>query len=140
MVSCGSDSDNRQTQAENEQISTNEALKEEVIAIHDEVMPKMGALRSHQKKLTEEAAELERRDALLYQEEIENRRQLAMELDQAYDGMFVWMRQFRPQELDEMDEEGGRTYLLEQKDKVIKVNEDIKSALKRAEETPKIDL
>jgi len=99
----------------------------------------MGTLRSHQKRLTEEAAELESRDALLYQEEIAKRQQIARELDEAYEGMFVWMRQFRPQ-LEDMEEEEGRAYLLEQKDKVIKVNEDIKSALSRAEETTLADV
>lgn len=134
ILGCESKSDNNEGDAENETINRNEALKEEVIAIHDEVMPKMGALRSHQKRLTEEAAELETRDAANYKEEIEKRRQIAGELDQAYEGMFVWMRQFRPQ-LDEMSDEEGRAYLLDQKDKVTRVNEDIKGALHRAEET-----
>lgn len=134
LASCESKSDYTEAHEENETTKSNEALKEEVIDIHDEVMPKMGAIRAHQKRLTKEAAELENRDALRYQEEIELRRSIARELDQAYEGMFVWMRQFRPQ-LDGLDEDEGRVYLLEQKDKVIKVNEDIKSALNRAEET-----
>jgi len=134
VSSCGTGSNHSENLNHNVQNDSNEALKEEVIAIHDEVMPKMGALRAHQKRLAEEAAELEAKDGSRYQEEIKKRRQIAQDLDEAYEGMFVWMRQFRPQ-LDEMDEDEGRAYLLEQKEKVRKVNEEIKSALARAEET-----
>lgn len=136
---CGSGSNKGENQSESDKSNSNEALKEEVIAIHDEVMPKMGTLRSHQKRLTEEAAQLKSKDSILYQEEIEKRKRIARDLDEAYDGMFVWMRQYRPQ-LDEMDEEEGRAYLLEQKEKVIIVNEDIKSVLNKAEETAIVDL
>ena len=105
-----------------------------MIAIHDEVMPKMGALKNHQKRLSEEIAELQGRGEAIDREEIVLRQDLVIRLDQAYEGMFVWMRQFKTHELDEMDEEESKAYLLEQKEKVEKVNMDIKSALSRAEE------
>ncbi|HSJ69600.1 MAG TPA: hypothetical protein VK921_18100 [Anditalea sp.] len=137
---CGAGSNSGENnQSESDNINSNEVLKDEVISIHDEVMPKMGALRSHQKRLTDEAAQLELKDSIKYDEEIEKRKRIARDLGDAYDGMFVWMRQYRPQ-LDEMGEEEGRLYLLEQKEKVIKVNEDIKSALAQAEETTIVDL
>lgn len=111
----------------------NQALKEEVIAIHDEVMPKMGTLKFYQKRLTEEADQLSELDSVQYQDEIQKRRHLARELDQAYEGMFIWMRQFRPN-LEDMEDEEARKYLQEQKSKVTKVNEDIKNSLAKAEE------
>ena len=111
----------------------NLALKDEVIAIHDEVMPKMGTLKAHEKRLVREAEDLKSLDSIQFQQEIQKRKLLAGELDQAYEDMFVWMRQFRPN-LEEMEEEEARTYLLEQKAKVEKVNISIKSTLARAEE------
>jgi len=135
LYSCGNASTEGATGNDSGTIDSNETLKVEVIAIHDEVMPLMGILKQHQKRLSEEASGLSARDASHYIEEITHRQVLIRELDQAYEGMFVWMRQFKPHELDDMDEEEGRAYLLEQKVKVEKVNEDIKSALSRAEET-----
>ena len=38
-------------------ISENELLKEKVIQVHDEVMPKIGTLKSNQKVLNEKAAD-----------------------------------------------------------------------------------
>ncbi|KEO74422.1 hypothetical protein [Anditalea andensis] len=134
LLSCGSPgSSNKEQKVTVEEKSTNDELKNEVIAIHDEVMPKMGALKSHQKRLHDEVADLQSRNEGQYQEGIEIRQRLAHDLDQAYEDMFIWMRQFRP-ELEGMDEQESKAYLLDQKEKVIIVNENIKSALSRAEE------
>ncbi len=110
----------------------NEELKEEVISIHDEVMPKMGELRSVQKELTQKAQQLSLEDSVANQEKIQQLKNVASELEDAYEGMFEWMRQFNG-EFQEMTEEEVTDYLNEQKEKVTKVNEDIKAALEKAE-------
>jgi hypothetical protein len=99
--------------------------KEEVIAIHDEVMPKMGQLKSYQNQLGTKADGLEAQAA-------EPLRQAARKCDEAYEGMFVWMRQFDAA-LAGMSEEEALAYLEEQREKVMVVNEDIKNALREAE-------
>lgn len=124
IVSCASDT------------SDNQALKEEVISIHDEVMPQMGALKSHQKRLIEEANQLSEKDSILYQEEIRERRDLAQNLNKAYEGMFVWMRQFQPN-IEDMEEEAAKVYLQDQKIKIEKVNSNIKIQLAKAKEMNK---
>ncbi|HSI74576.1 MAG TPA: hypothetical protein VK957_01720 [Lunatimonas sp.] len=105
-------------------------LKTEVIAVHDEVMPKMGELRSNQKLL--EAREEELRETSADSSEIQMYRQAALACDEAYEGMFVWMRQF-DSKLDGMNEEESLSYLQDQWVKVNRVNRDIKQALEEAE-------
>jgi hypothetical protein len=107
-----------------------EKLKQEVIAIHDEVMPKMGELRSNQKLLL--AKEDEFRDTEADSTERQAYKQAALACDEAYEGMFVWMRQF-DSKLEGMDEEASLIYLQDQLVKVTQVNRDIKEALQEAE-------
>ncbi len=102
-----------------------EEKKAEVIAIHDEVMPKMGQLKSYQNQLSAEAEGMEAQAAEAFI-------QAARKCEEAYEGMFVWMRQFDAS-LEGMSEEESVAYLEEQREKVVVVNEDIKKALSEAE-------
>lgn len=113
--------------------SKNTELKEEVIAIHDEVMPHMGKLQSLQKELTEKADLLALEDSVGQREQILDLRNTAADLGLAYEGMFVWMRQFEPDQ-GELTEEEYEAYLNDQKILVKKVNQDINRALEKAEE------
>lgn len=105
-------------------------LKSEVIAIHDEVMPKMGELKSYQKSLIAMEEELLKTPA--DSSEIQLIKQAAIACGNAYEGMFIWMRQF-DSKLEGMDEEESLTYLQGQLIKVTQVNQDIKQALDDAE-------
>lgn len=107
-----------------------EVLKREVIAVHDEVMPLMGELKTYQRSLAEKAAELEAlgTDAA----EVSTFEEASKACADAYDGMFVWMRQFDPK-VEEMEEREAIRYLEEQEQKVALVNSDIKKALDQAE-------
>jgi transposase-like protein len=103
----------------------------EVIAVHDEVMPKMGQLKSFEKKAlqkAEEFAEMDSVDSVKVQE----MKDLALELDQAYESMFVWMRQYETEDGDRTPEE-VKTYLDEQMVSVSEVNRLMKSALTKAD-------
>jgi len=108
-----------------------EALKDDVISIHDEVMPLMGEVKSEQKRILKMADKLQMEDSLGNREVIEAMRKTASSLEEAYDGMFVWMRQYNG-ELEGLTDEEAISYLHEQKEKVIKVNEEIKNALEEA--------
>ncbi|MDF2159218.1 hypothetical protein [Algoriphagus sp. CAU 1675] len=110
--------------------SENQKLRDDVIAVHDEVMPLMGKLKSLEKAANEKVKELESSpepDSL----QIEELKAVALELSQAYEGMFVWMRQYKVDDED-MSPEELKTYLQGQMDQVNQVNEDIKNALDRA--------
>jgi hypothetical protein len=74
-------------------IETNKEMRAQIIGVHDEVMPKMGELMSLQKKALAQADSLYAQDSTATTQ-IESMRSLAGQLDQAYEGMFVWMRQY----------------------------------------------
>uniref|UniRef100_UPI004048099A hypothetical protein n=1 Tax=Algoriphagus sp. TaxID=1872435 RepID=UPI004048099A len=111
-------------------IETNKEMRAQIIEVHDAVMPKMGELMSLEKKALALADSLFAQDSTA-SSEIEAMRSLAGELNQAHEGMFVWMRQYS------LDEEGKtpeeiKTYLDEQLLKVNQVNAAIKAALDQA--------
>ena len=108
------------------QKKANDALREKVIAIHDEVMPHMGTLKNYQKQVEKRIAQA---DSLgISPEEIAELKLLAGDLGNAFEGMFVWMRQFKSVN-DDMTADQVRDYLLEQKLAVEKVNQDIKESM-----------
>lgn len=111
-------------------IETNKEMRAQIIGVHDEVMPKMGELMSLQKKALAQADSLYAQDSTATAQ-IESMRTLAGQLDQAYEGMFVWMRQYSLEEEGKTPEE-IKTYLDDQLLKVNQVNADIKAALDQA--------
>jgi len=115
------------------QKDSNELLKEEVIAIHDEVMPKMGELKSLHKELLSKI-DILKSDSVTNAKEIQALSVLASDLDASFEGMFIWMRQFKSA-YEGMTEEEITQYLLDQKEKVQNVNVAIKEnlALAKAE-------
>lgn len=103
--------------------SPNQALYDEVMDIHDEVMPKMNDI---QKAKTALRTRLEL-PGISEGEKQEIGNKIAR-LDSASEGMMVWMRQFDPI-ADSVGEEKARTYLERELVKVKKVREDILKAL-----------
>lgn len=108
----------------------NQDLKQEVIDIHDEVMPLMGDLKSLKKKIDEKKDMISQSDPENI-DKINELETISINLDSAFNGMFVWMRQFQSS-YNDMSEEEVETYLLGEKVKVEKVNEDIKKAMTAA--------
>ena len=116
----------------NSQTKENEKIHEEVIAIHDEVMPVMGKVKSLQTNLLKLGEELMMQDSMTHSEKIQNLKTTASELEKAYENMFVWMRQFDT-DYKSMTDEEANIYLKEQKKLVEKVNADIKEAIAKGE-------
>lgn len=115
----------------NKQVEENKTQREQVIAVHDEVMPKMGQLKSLEKAALQKAEELQNSETP-DQAKIDELKNLACQLNLAYEGMFVWMRQYNTEDGEKTPEE-VKVYLDEQLVLVSKVNEDIKAALAKAE-------
>ena len=67
-----------------------DAMKNKVLDAHDEVMPKMGEVMNLKKKVIARASELEAEDST--NEKIAELRDLAKDLEGAYQGMMNWMR------------------------------------------------
>jgi transposase-like protein len=116
----------------NKQVEKNKVQREQIIAVHDEVMPKMGQLKSMEKAALQKVEELQSSDVPNL-EKIESLKNLASQLNLAYEGMFVWMRQYNTEDGEQTPEE-VKAYLEEQLLLVSKVNEDIKVALDQAEQ------
>jgi len=106
--------------------SENQALYDQVMKIHDEVMPKMNDLykakTSLQTRLKLPGLPESERDAV---------KQSITSIDSASEGMMVWMRQFEPIP-DSEGEEKARVYLEGELVKVKKVRENILKALQTA--------
>ena len=107
--------------------SPNQALYNEVMSIHDEVMPKMNDIYKARTALRRKLEATELTDA--------SRREInakIAQLDSADEGMMVWMRKFDPIP-DSLGEEKARQYLEEELVKVKKVKENILEALEGAQ-------
>ncbi len=106
----------------------NQALYDEVMNVHDEVMPKMDDIYKLKEQLKKQIADApdmvqERRKAV---------ETAILRLDSASDGMMVWMRNFNPLP-DSLGEEQARQYLEDERKKVTQVKEDMLEAIEEAE-------
>jgi hypothetical protein len=107
-------------------------LYDKVMAVHDEIMPKMGDIMKFKKQLQEKI------DALSEAEEIDSVKiseleQAIADLDNSHDEMMGWMRQF-DNDFEGMVNEDIMKYLNDQMGKIKKVGEVTNAALKQAEE------
>lgn len=105
----------------------NQALYDEVMNVHDEVMPKMDDIYKLKEELKKEIVDTpgmveEKRKAI---------ESAILQLDAASEEMMDWMRNFNPLP-DSLGEENARKYLEEQKTKVDKVKEDMLQAIDKA--------
>lgn len=110
--------------------SENEKLREEVLAVHDEVMPKMGKLKSLERKALEKAEALQNGEQV-DSAKVEEYKALAYDLNHAHEAMFEWMRQYEPTDGD-LSAEELKKYLDEQMVLVSEVNAEMKEALAKA--------
>ncbi len=108
--------------------SENQALYDEVMQIHNEVMPKMDDLYKAKVALNTRIANTPN---MAESDKKEINDKIAL-LDSASEGMMIWMRQFNPLP-DSLGEEKAREYLEIEMKKVKEVKEDILQALQRAE-------
>ena len=132
LASCGQKShdhehDHAHDHEHDSETGPNQALYDEVMKVHDEVMPKMNdiyKLKQDLKKKLDESKDL----AEDKKKQIEA---TIAKLDSASDGMMVWMREFDPIP-DSVSEERAREYLENEMERVKKVKEDILEAIEKA--------
>lgn len=104
--------------------SPNAKLYSEVMAVHDEVMPKMGDIYTLKEGLKKKLADNPAADK---KSEIES---AITKLDAADESMRVWMREFDSEAIK--DEEKKREYLENEMEKVKKLREDMLAAIEQA--------
>lgn len=108
--------------------SPNEKLYNEVMKIHDEVMPKMNDIHKLKVAIREK---IEKNPNLPKTERIKLDAMYA-KLDSANEGMMVWMREFRPLP-DSVGEEKAKAYLENEMERVQRVRDNMLKAIESAE-------
>ena len=127
--SCGqkSNDDHHDHEGHEMEEGGNQALYDEVMKVHDEVMPKMDDIYKLKGQLKER---IDNTPGLAAdkKKEIES---IIVRLDSASEGMMVWMRKFNPLP-DSLGEEQAKEYLEGEMEKIKKVREDVRKALEDA--------
>lgn len=104
----------------------NQLLEKEAWRVHDEVMPKMGSLYklkgTLQEKINSTPDMPEERKAEL--------QEIIRELDESYEGMMQWMRNFKPEQHADSEDQ-TREYLENEIESIKEVKRDILSALEK---------
>lgn len=103
-------------------------LKEQVMALHDEVMPKMSELRYTRKDLLLQADSLQNSDSA----RAASLSAAADAIDAANDGMRKWMQNFQPD--FQGTEEEVLKYLMGQKEAIQTVKDDMENSLLNGKE------
>lgn len=109
-----------------------DTLVNEVLNIHDEVMPKMGEVMSLRKKVLDKVEGSTNPDEL---------RDIALRLEDAQKGMMLWMNDWSknsaPFVKNETTQEEKMDYLNAEKERVTKVKDDINNSIAEAKEALK---
>ena len=98
--------------------NANRALYDQVMDIHDEVMPKVGDIYELKKKLLEKIAST---PDMVAEEKSKLEKRIA-DLDSVGEMMMGWMHSFQPLP-DTVDQERAREYLESEMEKIRKVKE-----------------
>ena len=106
----------------------NAVLRDEVMKVHDEVMPKLDDIYQLKEKLKNKIAET----PTLAADKKQHIEATISKLDSASESMMVWMRKFDPTG-DSLTAEKKREYLENEMEKIKKVREDINEALSQGE-------
>jgi len=109
--------------------SANQVLYNEVMDIHDEVMPRMEDLYNAKKDLQEKITNT----PAMAEEERLQLEQRIIHIDSVSNLMMVWMRQFNPLP-DSADQEAARAYLESEMEKIKNVREAMLSTLEAEKE------
>ena len=121
FISCGEQKKNAK-----------EELYEKVMAIHDEIMPKMGAIMKYKIQLNEKIDKLIEEGADANADKIAELKVAVADLDNSHKKMMNWMHGFDP-DFDGKVKEDVMKYLKDQENKIESVAKITNNALKNAE-------
>ncbi len=122
LVSCGDDKKDTQDQ-----------LLDKVMAVHDEIMPKMDAIMKYKKQLKAKIEELTAEGKEDSEARITEIKEAIESLDNSHEGMMSWMREFDT-DFEDKVEEDIMAYLNDQMTKIEEVGRMTNLALKKAED------
>ncbi len=105
---------------------------EELMAIHDSIMPRMGELMELSEAVR---ARIDRLDSLKrdnHTSEIAAARGLVKELDLAGESMMSWMHQYKADTLDKIGATEAKEYLSKQKKSILDVKNSMETSISNA--------
>lgn len=123
LVSCGKNQDKQSSEPATD--DPNKVLYNQVMDIHDAVMPQMDDIM----RLKRELKESVEKSSNLVPEKKKEIEQKILQLDSAGKAMMQWMNDFRPEEYTGED---LREYLESEKERVTKVKELMLEAIEKA--------
>ncbi len=131
LISCGKTSDHTGHDKSEDGTSgeANQALYDQVMDIHDEVMPKMGDIYKMKIELLEKIANTPG----MVEEKRKELEAIISNLDSTNNAMMDWMHNFNPIP-DSLDQEKAREYLETEMERIKKVRDRTIEALGRAKE------
>jgi flagellar biosynthesis chaperone FliJ len=109
-------------------------LYDEVMAVHDDVMPHMQDIRRYKNQIRDKIESMTKKG--VSGKEVTTLNNLIDKLESADEAMMNWMRTFG-RDYNEMDDDAAIAYLEDQKKKVIQVKNELETALREAEEALK---
>lgn len=125
----GEHSGHGDTDSDSEDNNPNTALYNQVMEVHDEIMPKSDEIYLLKKQIQEKIAASP--DMVL--EKKQQLEQVISNLDSASNAMMDWMHKFNPLP-DSVDQEQARAYLESEMEKIKKVRDLTYDALEKAQE------
>lgn len=105
---------------------------DEVMAIHDSIMLRMGELMELSEAVKARITQLDSLKKDRYEGEITVAKDLVKELDLAGESMMTWMHQFKADTLEKLDETTAREYLFEQKKSILDVKGSMETSILKA--------
>lgn len=108
-------------------------LYDEVMAVHDEAMPKMDNIMNLKEKLEAREDSLRQDTTREFSAELQKISALKTQLDSADESMMMWMREFH-QDYESMTKAEITEYLNKQKQRITQVGLFMNSAIAEAEE------
>ncbi|MBI1770318.1 MAG: hypothetical protein HYR67_18260 [Bacteroidetes bacterium] len=128
-ISCNKSGSHEHHEEEEVVNNPNQALYEEVMAVHDEVMPKTEEIYRLKKELQDKIAKTPN----LIADKKKQLDQIIAELDSADHSMMDWMHKFNPLP-DSVNQEAAREYLENEMERIKKVRELINGSIQKAKE------
>ncbi|HRI80118.1 MAG TPA: hypothetical protein PLR06_11335 [Cyclobacteriaceae bacterium] len=127
LIACGQTSEHAGHDMETEGDSPNQALYNQVMDIHDEVMPKMEDLYKYKMDCQDKIAN----NPNLSADEKKALENTIASLDSANNAMMNWMHGFNPKP-DSTDQEAAREYLETEMEKIKKVRDFTNETIEKA--------
>lgn len=129
LTACGKSSRQEPNEDTKTTDNPNQALYDQVMDVHNEVMPKSDQLYQLKKELQDKIAQT----PALREYQKKQLHQIISELDSADRSMMDWMHKFRPLP-DSVNQESAREYLENEMEKIKKVRDLINGSLQKAKE------